>query len=77
MVICNVHDKIIKLATELERLDVKRYDTVEELFDEVESIAWGLRTEAETAKEMGIKMEDRLREYSSAIEDLGFKRVRE
>jgi len=72
--ICNSHDKIIKLANQIEQYRERDFETVKEALDEIESIAWDIRTEAEEAKEMGIKMEDRLREYYSAIEDLGFTR---
>ena len=77
MYICNSHDKIIKLANQIQQFTERDFETVKEALDEIESLAWDIRTEAETALEMGKKMEDRLGEYSSAIEDLGFKRVRE
>lgn len=77
MLICTVHDKIIKLANTIEHFNVRDFDTVEDALDEIQSIAWDIRDEAETAKEMGQNMEDRLREYYDAIESLGFTRVKE
>jgi len=75
--ICNKHDKIARLASDLERLDYRRYDTVEDVISEVQSIAWDIRVLAEGAKEDGESMEARLIDYSSAMIGLGFTRNRE
>ena len=75
--ICNKHDKIAKLASDLERLDYRRYDTVEDIINEVQSIAWDIRVLAEEAKEQGESMEERMKDYMSAIMGLGFSRNRE
>jgi len=76
-VICNKHDKIMKLADDLDRLDSRRYDTVEDVLNEVQSIAWDIRDLAEKAKEQGESMENRLIDYSDAMIGLGFTRNRE
>ena len=74
IVICNRHDKIINLATQMERLDQRNFDNVQEVLDEVWSMAWDIRKEAEKAKESGQNMEDRLTEYRESMESLGFIR---
>lgn len=73
--ICNKHEKIIKLVEKIERYRERDFETVGELLEEVQSIAWDIRTLAEECKEMGQSMEGRLRGYYDAITGLGFERV--
>jgi hypothetical protein len=73
--ICNNHDKIIKLAEQIERYRENDFNNARDFLDEVQSIAWDIRTLAEECKEQGISMENRLADYRSTIEGLGFSRI--
>ena len=75
--ICNNHDKIIKLAQQIERYRENDFNNARDFLDEVQSIAWDIRTLAEESKIMGEHMECRLIDYTNAITDLGFTRNRE
>jgi indole-3-glycerol phosphate synthase len=74
--ICHKHDKIIKLANQIEGYRERDFDSVKDTLDTIQSLAWDIRYLAEEAKESGISMENRLQEYHNAIEGLGFQRVR-
>jgi len=72
--ICNNHDKIIKLAEQIERLREQDFNDIKETLDEIQFVVYDIRILAEEAKEMGMSMESRLEDYSSAITELGFER---
>jgi hypothetical protein len=74
--ICYKHDKIIKLASTIEKYNERDFEKVKDALDEIQSIAWDIRTLAEESKTSGEAMEYRLREYYDAIESLGFERKR-
>ena len=85
--ICSRHDDIIKLAKEIESHQYERFrntDDAEALLTDIENLLWNIGhmaaeiiSETKLAKESGQNMEDRLCEYKSAIEDLGFKRIKD
>lgn len=70
--ICDFHNKIVKLAKELQNLSWT--DDVSEIRKYVEDNANDIQGWAEDALISGQKMEDRLKEYRDAIESLGFDR---
>lgn len=79
--ICHNHDSIIRGLTKIlgKIYQGLRYssDNAEELCLMLQDIEWEVGNaidEAEIAKKSGQAMEDRLSEYKSAIEDLGFVR---
>lgn len=52
---------------------------IEDAMDNMEEVIWDSSTcidDIKTAKEMGQKMEDRLRDYHDTLESLGFERKR-
>lgn len=77
--ICHTHDSIIKglnnvLGSISSGLRCSS-DNAEELCSILQDIEWEISnaiSETEEAKKSGQAMEDRLSEYKSAIEDLGF-----
>jgi len=62
--ICECHDEIKELGKELENLDLQR----------IIDIAKRLQDVAVEAKAYGQSMENRLSDYRSAVEGLGFSR---
>ena len=75
--ICSRHDGIIRLAKKIEDYKWTRIDNIEEaekILYELADIASDIRIEVEQAKESGQKMEDRMSDYKSTIEGLGFVR---
>ena len=68
ILICSLHDDIAQLGSEiLQKEGVSK---------EVKRMAEEIVELAGRAKERGQSMEDRLREYHSAITSIGFKRVK-
>lgn len=68
--LCDIHDFIIGYLEELkDHIDLED-DYGQVTINELTTLAY-------IAKEKGQSMEDRLALYREAIEDLGFKRVRE
>jgi hypothetical protein len=74
-IICQLHDEIMKKAQTIERYKERDFDTVEDVLNEVQSLAWDIVGLAETAKVRGQAMEDRLSDYRSTIEGLGFTKI--
>jgi len=79
--ICNVHDDIVKECNDIiKKINKCRTDdSPEDLYDVLDDIRWQLDnyiiSYAEEAKEYGQAMENRLKDYRSSIEDLGFIRI--
>ena len=74
--ICDCHKEIMESAKDIIRIKTNDYDDVTGLLIFVQTLADRIYGEAEEAYEYGNNMEDRLHEYFSAIESLGFKRER-
>jgi len=85
--ICSRHDDIIKLAADIKSHQYESFKNTEDaeaLLTEIENLLYDIGyianeiiSEAKQAKESGQNMEDRLCEYKVAIEDLGFKRIKD
>jgi hypothetical protein len=73
--ICDLHDEIYDLAKQINNLKVRNYETIEDALADTQSMADDILTLAVNAKDAGIRMENRLSEYKSAIESLGFYRI--
>lgn len=86
--ICNIHDDIWRKADKAIK-DVPRYfnyrdlneeelyemcENMESYIDDLKYALEDIMQLAETAKDMGQSMENRLKEYRDAIEGLGFER---
>jgi hypothetical protein len=67
--ICDVHYELGALGEELENFDFDK-----PFKRDIKGMAKDIQRLAEEARGYGQSMEDRLSEYRSAIEDLGFKR---
>lgn len=74
--ICDKHDEIYDLAREIINLDHTQYSDIADYIYKVQNFADDILTFAKAAKDDGIKMENRMREYREAIEGLGFERKR-
>lgn len=76
--ICNVHDDILDIIKQrMTRLKYSKDNTTEELVDMIDDLLWyidDIRTLTEEAIECGQSMENRLKKYREAIENLGFRR---
>jgi DnaJ-domain-containing protein 1 len=79
MTICGKHDGILERVKKIEKM-MRRYDSLDEselrdLVSDIEFEVGYIEDDAEQAKVMGQKMEDRLSKYRNAIEGLGFGRI--
>ena len=76
--ICRIHDDIMEKSSEIMSLDkyINKEDCEDLLgrLEEALSLASDIYNLAHEAKGCGQRMEDRLSEYKSSIEDLGFIR---
>lgn len=79
--ICDTHDEIDTLGTELETLgnDMKEmtFEELRLLPRRLVKMGKEIQKLAYKAKDSGIHMENRMYEYYNAIESLGFTRVKE
>jgi len=71
-IICNIHAQIGTLVQKLYGLQYG--DNIEQLRSEIETIANEMLRLIDQATDAGQSMEDRLKDYRNAIENLGFKR---
>lgn len=74
--ICDYHKIIQDKSNEISKLKAKNYETVEDLLDEVQSLADDIYSIVDYALEAGQRMENRLKDYKNTIEGLGFERVK-
>lgn len=75
-VICRTHDKIQDAAERIQTYDLvnARISDIATMHEEILELSEYIVELVEYAKERGQAMENRLYEYSNAIEELGFKR---
>ena len=73
--ICHYHYKILTKADEILKIKDNSYENIDNLLYDVQSLANDIYNLAELAKEAGMSMENRLKEYKKGIEYLGFARI--
>lgn len=70
----NVLEKVRGNISKALKYNKDNAEELADLLDYIDSDLYDVIDEIGGAKEMGIRMEDRLAKYRTAIEDLGFKR---